>query len=178
MKHALSIGGTGMLARATEWFGAEGYHVTVIARAPDALCEGNAALHPVSCDWNNEEGFFDAVSVAPAPELVLMWQHGPWRRLPLEVAKVLSARQAFDLYLVLGSAVSDPAREDEVAKIEETFAEVSGCRLHLILLGFVSEGATSRWLTNEEISTGAIEAMTSQSRRTVIGTTRPWSARP
>jgi hypothetical protein len=89
-----------------------------------------------------------------------------------------AAGDPFDLYLVLGSAVSDPERPRVLDEIKAGFAAIDGCRLHLVLLGFAVESGKRRWLTNEEISGGTIAAMISKAPDTTIGVTRPWDARP
>jgi len=51
-------------------------------------------------------------------------------------------------------------------------------RYRTILLGFVVEGKTSRWLTNNEICDGVIEAIENDARDSIIGTVEPWNKRP
>jgi len=139
-------------------------------------------LRPFAIDWADDTtsraSVVDALREPAA--LGLVWYHQSWRGLPLEVARDMSdaAAGVFDFFLVLGSAASDPSRPDLLDQIRATFGEIAGCRLHLILLGFVVEDGGSRWLTNDEISAGAIAAMTSNSPETTIGVTRPWDARP
>lgn len=42
-----------------------------------------------------------------------------------------------------------------------------------IILGFIVEGKTSRWLTNDEISSGVIDAVKKDSLEYIIGTLTP-----
>jgi hypothetical protein len=51
-------------------------------------------------------------------------------------------------------------------------------KLRLAVLGFVVDNSQSRWLTNDEISTGVGRAMNSEDPVTIVGTVTPWSARP
>ena len=47
-----------------------------------------------------------------------------------------------------------------------------------IYLGFKLENNISRWLTHDEISSGVIEAVESESKLTVVGVLEPWELRP
>ncbi len=47
-----------------------------------------------------------------------------------------------------------------------------------VLLGFVVEQGRSRWLANDEISSGVFAALESGSAFSIVGTVEPWSAHP
>jgi hypothetical protein len=47
-----------------------------------------------------------------------------------------------------------------------------------VVLGFVAGETGSRWLTNDEISTGVLKAVDEDAPLSIVGETRPWSARP
>lgn len=49
---------------------------------------------------------------------------------------------------------------------------------HEVILGFVTEGEDSRWLTHDEISRGVLTAIDGQASRFIVGTVEPRSARP
>jgi hypothetical protein len=45
-------------------------------------------------------------------------------------------------------------------------------------LGFKIEDNSSRWLTNDEISSGVIEAITNDEEEKIVGIVSPWDKRP
>jgi hypothetical protein len=47
-----------------------------------------------------------------------------------------------------------------------------------VVLGFMLEGAKSRWLTNAEICDGVLAALQSERALSIVGTVEPWSAKP
>lgn len=47
-----------------------------------------------------------------------------------------------------------------------------------VMLGFVPLGTGSRWLTNEEISDGVIDAVGTDGERSIVGVVEPWELRP
>lgn len=170
-----------MLASATRWLANEGHHVLVLSRRADEFCKGAKGLHPIQADWNDGAAFQHAVDVALEEPVrtALIWHHKSALAMPLSLARRMSQRtKPFDFYLVMGSAICDPARSDALERVREAYGTIAGCRLHLVVLGFVLEGAQSRWLSNDEISGGVIAAMSTQDPQTTIGVTRPWDARP
>jgi hypothetical protein len=81
------------------------------------------------------------------------------------------------LFLVLGSAVADPAAPHRLELAAAVAAGLSNCRLRTVILGFEIVGRGSRWLANDEISNGAWTAIASD-RSLTVGTTEPWAMRP
>ena len=60
MRHALVIGGSGMLAGASLWLAREGHEVSVIGRNPQKLkrlCDQHPNLHGVSADYSRAAEF-------------------------------------------------------------------------------------------------------------------------
>ncbi|WP_435748944.1 hypothetical protein [Microbacterium sp. PMB16] len=68
--------------------------------------------------------------------------------------------------LVRTSAAADPANDDEPAP-------ASG----VLLLGWVDDGASTRWHTPREVSDAALEVLADGEPR-ILGTVRPWEHRP
>jgi hypothetical protein len=138
----------------------------------------------VAVDYFDERAFAEAVdhvvTGAGVPDLVLGWFHEDAPALAL--ARQLSALapepsiRPIDFFHVLASATSDPAANRRT--IEADFGALANLRYHSIVLGFVSSQGASRWLTNEEISSGVIEALESGLPRRTVGTTTPWAERP
>jgi hypothetical protein len=60
-----------------------------------------------------------------------------------------------------------------------SFAVLPRLYYRIVVLGFVVEpGGRSRWLTHDEISAGAAEALAGARPLSIIGAVTPWSARP
>lgn len=61
MKHALVIGGTGMLSKVSTWLAANDYHVSVIGRNQEKMqrllssAESSLRMTPVLVDYTNDE---------------------------------------------------------------------------------------------------------------------------
>ena len=77
---------------------------------------------------------------------------------------------------VLGSAADDPSRPDPERRAR--FEAIEGVSYQEVILGFMREGAASRWLTDDEIASGVLAAIDRPMPRQIIGVTRPWTARP
>ena len=78
---------------------------------------------------------------------------------------------------MLGSANGDPSHPDRLAEMAQT-TEGLPIAYQAVVLGFVVENGGSRWLTNDEISSGVFAAIQSGAPLSIIGTVKPWTARP
>jgi CheY-like chemotaxis protein len=179
MAHDLVIGGSGMLAGLVAALAREGRQVTVVARGRarlQRLAAQNPNIHPLVLDYF-DDAVFDAGLAAAAERLgpfsrCVAWMHDDSKTRALRIAG-----QVRDVYCeVLGSASADPAKPEALAEWQALFPAAP--RLRLAVLGFVVEGGSARWLTNDEISTGVGRAMNSEDPVTIVGTVTPWSARP
>lgn len=185
-RHALIVGGTGMLREASVWLARQAEAVTSLARtsasleALDTVMKDTGTGHrPVAVDYRNRRAFEsaldEALRVQGPPDVVLAWIHGLGPAFSL--AERLSREAgSFDFYHVLGSGMSNPAKSRE--DVWRRFEGIPGLSYHRVMLGFVIETAGSRWLTNDEISGGVIRALETRAPVTTIGVVRPWSARP
>jgi len=79
-------------------------------------------------------------------------------------------------YQLLSSATADPSHEKN--DISKNFNSFDNIDFRTILLGFIVEGETSRWLTDKEICSGVIEAIENDARNSIIGAVEPWNKRP
>jgi hypothetical protein len=77
---------------------------------------------------------------------------------------------------VLGSASANPA--NDLAAQRAAFERLPFVGYHQIVLGFMLEGALSRWLQDAEISAGVVSAIEAGLPSSIVGVVRPWSARP
>ena len=171
-----------MLAPVVTSIAEGGSTVSVFARNAEDFCRGKSDYRAYDTDWTDEDVFLSSVTEALAipADLALAWCHTKWDGIPLKVAQAMSAvsTSEFELYLVLGSAFSNPEKSTLKKELRTRFEQIKNCKLRVIYLGFQIEKTGSRWLTNEEISAGVLAAMQRQLRETTIGVAQPWSAKP
>ncbi|WP_416144333.1 short-chain dehydrogenase [Planococcus koreensis] len=174
MKHALVIGGTGMLSKASVWLSENGYHVSVIGRNPEKmqqLLEQNPVqLIPVLVDYTNTEELAEqirSIQKKNGPiELVVAWVHSTGPHAIPCVLEMLAANQPVAFFHVNGSS-------SNLKDIKAKTSVPKHVLYHQIQLGFKIENGISRWLKHDEISQGVIDAVLSGKPESVIGTTDP-----
>ena len=185
--HALIIGGTGMLRRASVAIARESARFTAVARTRESLDALARDIGPVNerqhsyidLDWDDQDKFLTVLSSHLArhrpPSLVVAWLHnasfGP------RVANALAEHDSTCMfYQILGSAGRGPT--SEATALKNQIERRSGLAYYQVILGFSREGSLSRWLTNDEISDGVLDAISARLPSYVIGTVTPWNERP
>jgi len=180
MKHALVIGGSGMLANACLWLADNGYRVSVVGRDRsrlDRLAQQNDNIIPISADYNEDERFRKAIRQSIAAhgpyELVVAWIHSNDITVIEMISEQLNSAKdfAWRIHHLLGS------RENAEEKLQE-IAPLGNGQYCQIQLGFVLENGKSRWMTHDEISNGVIQAIREGASRHLIGTLEPASMNP
>jgi hypothetical protein len=155
-RHALVVGGTGMLAGLVAALAERGEHVTVVARTRRALPPG--AVH-LAVDYRSSEdlrrGLADAARERGPIELAVCWIHTDAPDAPRIVAESLAPGGR--LVQVFGTRVWPLSPVPD------------GVEYAQVLLGSVRDGGRSRWLTNAEISTGVLAAVDSGEALAVVG---------
>lgn len=184
--HVLIVGGTGMLFDASRALAQRCRHLTSIARTNQSLQRLDAAIADAGCshhayalDWSEPEIFVraaaDQVRTVGDPDLVLAWLHQD-RIGPLLANAVAPEYGRCDFYQVRGSAVADPSCNIEPLPAGQRMPTSIG--YHQIILGFRIEDGGSRWLRNDEISAGVLDAVEHPQDVAVVGTVEPWWRRP
>ena len=182
--HALVVGGTGMLAGAVRGLVARGWRVSVLARRAGAFALREPGVCGLDCNYNDTDALVATLNRARdgegAIDLAVGWFHtlGPAPMLATRTGGLGAPGRFFH---VLGSAMADPDRPDRLAAAAKAAraAEIAPiCAYRQVVLGFVLEGQGARWLTNDEISAGVLQAIDDDAPLSTIGVTRPWSARP
>jgi NAD(P)-dependent dehydrogenase (short-subunit alcohol dehydrogenase family) len=178
-RHALVIGGTGMLAACTSALVAEGWHVVLPSRryAPIPTTQGNSGTGRalwVAADWSDPGGLVERAkrALGGPVELLVAWVHREHRpAVLLAVAPLLAARAPVVEVHGSSAAVLVGGYPEPVLGNHPT---------QQVVLGFVPVGRTSRRLSHEEISDGVLAAV----RRALsdkppavhqVGEPRPWS---
>ncbi len=177
-----------MLAGVTLGLAARGHAVTVIARSHSRLArlEAKAAgmpgsILPLPLDYRDSAVLrtsIDRVQRERDPiELAICWIHSVAPEAPGIVADAVARDEDPCRYFhILGSAGADPARLQ--GGVHALLKTQPGLLYRQIVLGFVREGGSSRWLTDDEISAGVLHAIELDSERHVVGTVTPWELRP
>lgn len=177
-KHALVIGGTGMLADVSLWLADTGYQVSVIGKTKEKhlnllkKARNPQNINSVVVDYTNyallEDQVRTAIEEMGPISLVVSWT--PIRQ-SLETVNRIVAEQKdqWTLYQIKGSR-----RYFE----KESFLVPVNCEHRSIYLGFIIEGNHSRWLTNQEISEGIIMNIKEDHIESIVGTLHPYEKRP
>lgn len=180
VRHALVVGGSGMLAGFCRALLDHCETLTVLARNEARTRAISPRIHPLVCDYNDLAAVGEVLAADAAahgaPDLVVAWVHGRAPELRRRLAEAAAPGGRF--VQVLGSAHGDPARPD---RLETMAAAVDGLPIHYqaIVLGFAVEAGRSRWLRNDEISQGVFAAVVGGAAPlSTVGTLSPWSARP
>lgn len=112
-------------------------------------------------------------------DLAVSWIHATAPAAPFEIAKFLASKTSkIQFYEVLGSAISNPAKPDLLKRRAEQFQSIPNVDYHSIVLGFIIEGKSGRWLSDSEISKGVLSTVLLEKKISIVGTTEPWDLRP
>jgi hypothetical protein len=188
MKHALVIGGTGMLSGAVVELLKDHETVSVMARYQKGFeklkklsGKDSKRINPLKIDYNNYSALTGSLKNAAERfggfNLVLSWIHSTAPLAPFITAKVVNdTSNGNDFFDILGSSYTDPSKEAALRR--EKFSGFDNIKYHQVILGFVTEGNLSRWLTNDEIYRGVIEAVKNKAREKTIGILEPFSRKP
>ncbi|QTM98803.1 short-chain dehydrogenase [Sediminibacillus dalangtanensis] len=177
-KHALVIGGTGMLAKVTLWLADNHANVSVIGRTQkkhrDLIEKASdpAQLNNIAVDYYDlgalETKLKQAMDRYGPITVAVCWS--PFYPAVERICQVISERtDNWQLYHVKGSR---RYFEDEPLSVP------ASCQYRSIYLGFVLTGNLSRWLTHDEIAGGIIEGVKKDEARVVVGTIHPYENRP
>ncbi|WP_152655656.1 short-chain dehydrogenase [Oceanobacillus sp. CFH 90083] len=181
--HTLVIGGTGMLSAASLWLADRSGKVSIIARNQGkmerltAKADSTAPITPLLVDYKDSIALKDKIRPCIRKngpvDLVVAWIHSNSNNALDSIAHEIAQESvSWKLYHVLGSS-SDLSQIKEAA-----IKQYPGCQYRQIQLGFILEKGYSRWLTNQEISEGVIDAVAYDREVKVIGTLEPWDKRP
>lgn len=188
MSHALVIGGTGMLRGAVIHLLKNYDHVTVIARGEEGFNklssdaeENFSKLNFLRIDYNNykelTDGVIKCIENKGPIELIISWIHSTAQLAPMLAAKVINETSPqCRFFEVLGSSNSNP--ESDSRGRDKNFSVFRNLEYHKVILGFVTDGTNSRWLTNKEISGGVMYAIEEDLKEFTVGVVTPWNLRP
>ena len=133
--------------------------------------------HMLSVDWHDEFQFAQSIDkhidAVGCPSLILAWLHN--HRLMHKIVAILSKyRVHCQLTQVHGSAAASPEKSRRYWLVQTPEHVI----YKQVILGFRVEEGRSRWLTNQEISTGVVSAIDGPEEINIVGQVEPWSLRP
>lgn len=180
MKHALVVGGTGMLAPAVHSLVKDGFHVTVIGRNANRMnnlmyqSAHPEQITPLLVDYANEVELKERIEKMVEKNgpftMIVAWIHSYAERA-LDIIIRSNVAKDWTLLHVLGSSAdAQSIRQSMVLPMNGTYCQVQ--------LGFVQTNHGTRWLTNEEIAKGVIEAIHHQKSFQQVGLLAPLALRP
>jgi NAD(P)-dependent dehydrogenase (short-subunit alcohol dehydrogenase family) len=189
-RHALVVGGTGMLREVSLALARSGYVVSVVARdaarlqglADEAAVTGGH-VHSIAVDYRDaaalERALADARERRGPIMLAVVWVHDDAPEAPYAIARQVGTAGSPGRYVhVLGSGAAEPGREAEQDARRDRFKSFPGIQYQEVVLGFVRECNGARWLAHDEIVDGVLAAVARPRPVQVVGTVRPWTARP
>ncbi|MGP9041493.1 hypothetical protein [Cytobacillus kochii] len=174
--HTLIFGGTGMLKETTQWLIDRTTQTRIYGRKSKSLEQSNTTYRLL--DYTDTDKLIEEITLAHKEggpiHTVLAWIHNTApNAIPIMNKQIEQLQnEPWTLYLVKGSS-SDI---ESIKSSQQNYKDQ--CKLKIIQLGFKYNGTSSRWLTHEEISTGTIDSMQSARDFTIIGSLKPWEARP
>lgn len=160
-EHALIIGGTGMLESTSRYLSKRASHLTLVSRDGDAARQRPLFSHAdyVSADWTMPVVFVDRLkpTLALYPvDLILLWMHQSGREARRGLLNAVRGSNS-RIVDVHGSGAADAPERIAQRRFE---ASQVGCRYNVVLLGsLLADNQSPRWLTHDEISKAAIEAI-------------------
>lgn len=180
MKNVVVIGGTGMLEGATRWIMRHAEHTLIIGRSQRRLdrlheADGSERATFVPLDYRSSVALRaclqDAVRTHGPIDVVVSWIHSTAPDAIAILAEVVGRpATAWRFIHVKGSA-------NDLTAIRTAAPMPRECIYRQVMLGYQRSVGRSRWLTDQEVSDGVIQAIVQDSDVTV-GQLEPWSARP
>jgi len=157
MGDVLVVGGTGMLAGVVDQLVADGHRVLLPSRHPG---EGRPGVVAFAADWSDPSALRDAVTahLDGALDRVVVWCHHPYRP---EVTAVLAP-----LLESSGSPVVEVWGSTALTDLWDHRPDATS--IHVMLGHRQLDDGTSRWLTNDEISAGVIDALQRPAGSTLV----------
>ncbi|MCP1726589.1 hypothetical protein J2T60_000554 [Natronospira proteinivora] len=177
-RHTLSIGGTGMLRFASLKLASCSARFTSVARTRSSLSRLDDALgncstrhHQLQLNWSHSDDFLAQIekhaSNTELPDLVVAWIHDD--QLTLRLAQNLAEMGMVSYFFhIIGSATVNP--EKIAGTLLDAFDPPPNLAYHQVILGAQDTGYRSRWLTDQEISEGVLEAIRRMDAQFVVGT--------
>lgn len=167
-----------MLQSASIELGACSNRLTSVARSERSLGKietmlppGSGFHHQLQLDWSDAGGFLEAIidhiESTETPDLVVAWNHDD--QLTVRLASLMAENGVFPHFFhIIGSASENP-KNIANSLLADLPPSIAG-HYHQVILGAKGKGAGSRWLSNQEIADGVLEAVKNQRSQFLVGT--------
>ena len=160
--------------------------VSVIGRNPHKMyslrrdtmhLHGN--LDPILLDYTDYKKLEEEIDLSIERygdiSLAISWIHSAAPDAPSLIAGTINNKsEEFRFFEILGYEYANPSGESYTPG----FANLDHIKYRQIILGFILDGENSRWLTDEEISSGVLKVVKDDLVRSTIGVTEPWDRHP
>lgn len=178
MAHVLIVGGTGLLKRVSLFLAQHSNTVSVIARHRESLDqlaseagELSDRINPIELDYQNIKQLQKQLKASVRKHgpimLAVTWVHEDAPETRDTIAGFLNRTSPVCRYFHVQGSTTDPQPIADAYK--NMLARYQKVLYRRIILGFEVEKGFTRWLTEEEVGNGVIEAIRSDSREAVIG---------
>ena len=179
MSHVLIIGGSGMLKETSISLASKYDYVTVIGRNKkkmEALINQCNNINPLYLDYHDTSNLKleieEQIRKLGHIDLIVAWVHSTAPNALFTIINVVSKqRNNWNLVHILGSS-------SNLETIRKNISVPENCTYSQVQLGFVRENNQTRWLTNIEISSGVIKAISQKEANYIVGTIEPWEQHP
>lgn len=153
LHRALILGGTGMLSGVTRWLAGQGCHVVVPSRRYCPIPVDDDApgrVRWIEARWERPDRLAQDAgrALGDKADLLVSWVHSAYRVPVLNAVAGLLAEDA-PVVEVHGGSVSPGEPEPAL----------TGHPTQRVVLGYVREGVSTRWLTHAEIVDGVLVAV-------------------
>jgi hypothetical protein len=132
----------------------------------------------LALNWTKHDEFLDSLrqhlAQTEPPDLVVGWIHDDELAIRF-AADIVAAEPTCHFFHVVGGATSNPSL---IAATFRRRLPRSNVEYHQVILGYVVADKKARWLTNDEISAGVLDAIARAEPEYVVGTIQPWSSCP
>ena len=174
-RHVLVVGGSGMLAAFCLSLARRNYNVTVVCRSKNKFDRNigelsSNSLIPIYVDYRDSEKLGHELArlccKSGCIDTTVSWIHP---EQSVAAFGVTAEYTKAHFYSVLGSSDGKP---DEADPVKQTIlASNPNLAVYAIALGFILDPViqSHRWLTNEEISTGVLQAFDERQSHFIVG---------
>jgi hypothetical protein len=168
-----------MLKKVSQFLAAHDNTVSVISRTQSELnalkqeaMKSEGKINPLALDYrdqdNLKEQLEDAIAEFGGITLVVNWMHSDAIDSSEIIAEVLNRTSPFCRYFQVLPSEPDDVRRGH-AYYDDPFKHLDKVLYRKIILGIADEDGVSRWLSDDEISNGIIDALRNDRKDAVIG---------
>jgi hypothetical protein len=180
---ALLIGATGMLAAAARHVAERADSVILTSRNADQFSFGDAALDGklkrLALSYEDAPSFLDALEPYAPFDLALTWIRPRAELLRAALDAFIAPKGLLVEVMGSRSTLTGTEGQASIATLRaDALAHQPDIIYAQVILGFMREKDTSRWLTHEEISAATIAQLDAPMPRRIAGVLEPWDQRP